>query len=77
MGATAEVDRWECATKPDRKLSIRALVDDHPPPVWRVTIKDGVGIRKIRVIALTEFDAIERVLKELPGVVVLLIEPVS
>lgn len=74
MGATAEVDRWECPTKPDRKLSMAAMVSDNPPPSWRVIIKEGDSTRRIRVIALTEFDAVERVKSELPGVVILLVE---
>lgn len=77
MGASTKVDRWECPTKPDRKLSMSGLVGDHPPPAWRVLVQCGTGTRRIRVIALTEFDALERVLNELPGVVVLLIEPIS
>lgn len=77
MGASHQVDRWECETKPERAISAQAMVDDKPPPRWRVVIKDGGKIRRVRVAAMTELNAIELVNRELPGTVILLIESVS
>lgn len=54
-----------------------AIVNDHPPPIWRVVIRDFEGTRRIRVVALTEHDALERVRKELPGAIIILIELAS
>lgn len=77
MGATDQVDRWECPTKPERTISTSALVNDHPPPVWRVVIIRDGKTQRVRVVALTEMDAEERVKKEMPGSVIVLVELIS